>query len=107
EGAFPERTGRLAFMEMTELEVHTFAQAAYRSESGRFDGLSHYVLVTPDMDPPAADTRWHVAIGQMRDDRAIAGTVRVTFSSSTYRAPLALQLFYDAEEEEQQVGFFD
>lgn len=107
EGVFPERTGNLAPLEMSELEVHTFAQAAYRSEAGIDDGLSHYVLVTPDMDPPAADTRWHIAIGQMRDDRALAGTVRVTFSSSTYRAPLALQLYYDAEEEERQIGLFD
>lgn len=98
--------------DLPELEVDAFAQAAYRSEnaillSGEPSGMSQYVLVTRDMDPAPAGKPWHVAIGQMRDDRALSGTLTVRFSGSTYRAPVALQLFYDVEEEAQEVGFFD
>jgi len=106
EGEFPEEPPEDPF-DMTQFEVHAFNQAAYRSGKLQEKGMQQYLLITRDMDPAPAGKLWHVAIGQMRDDRTVSGTVRVRFSGSQYRAPLAVQLFYDVEEEESQVGFFD
>jgi len=106
EGVFPEKPTESPF-DMSEFEVHTFNQAAYRSGKINEGGMQQYLLVTRDMDPAPAGKTWHVAVGQLRDDRAVSGTLEVRFSGSTYRAPLAVQLFYDTEEEENQVGFFD
>ncbi|MFU8831921.1 MAG: hypothetical protein ACNA7J_07155 [Wenzhouxiangella sp.] len=89
------------------LQEHAFRQAAYRSENSRFDGMTQYVLVTRDMDPAPAGTPWHIALGQVRDDRPVSGTLRVWFSGSDYRAPLAIQFFYDEQERIDEVGFFD
>lgn len=107
EGEFPEETE--GPFDLSRLEVHAFDQAAYRSETGAssVDAMPHYLLVTRDMDPPPGGKWWHVAIGQMRDDRSIEGTVTVKFSGTTYRPPLAVQFYYDAAEQQEQVGFFD
>lgn len=105
-GTYPKEPEGFIF-DLTELETSAYNQAAYRSENPYEDGLAQYVLVTRDMDPAPAGKLWHVALGQMRDDREINGTLKVRFSGLQYRAPLAIQFYYDAEEEAQQVGFFD
>ncbi|HSH27914.1 MAG TPA: hypothetical protein VK972_09155 [Wenzhouxiangella sp.] len=103
EGSFPQTEGPF---DRYPIDVHAINQAAYRSENIGQYGIRHYILVTRDMDPAPAGKSWHVAIGQLQS-WSISGTVRVYFSGSTYRPPLAVRLYYDAEEEAQQVGFFD
>ena len=105
EGEFELREG--FNWDLSLLQRHVFAQSAYRSEN-RFEGsIPQYVLVTRDMDPAPAGRKWHVAIGQMEDDGPVAGTLKVWFSGSSYRAPLAFEFYYDAEEKENEVGYFD
>ena len=95
--------------DLSRVQSKAYAQAAYRSESNRSDGMgmTHFVLLNRDMDPAPAGKRWHVALGQLRSDRDLSGTLRVWASGWSERVPLAIEFYYDAQEEIDEVGFFD
>jgi len=99
------------------IERHAYVQAAYRSTHSLHHQLTEprlavpqFVLMHEDMDPAPAGRQWHVALGQLQGlfdphDEQVSGRLRVWFSDSDYRPPLAIQFFFDPEDD--PVGFFD
>jgi hypothetical protein len=91
----------------TPIQDLAYRQAVYRSDNPELAGEAQYVLITRDMDPAPAGRDWYVALAQMMSDASLSGTLRVWASGSSYRAPMAIRLYYPVEEQEQEMGFFD